>query len=249
MDDPVCINLALKTNFSRTVYVLDNNMGRLVATCIPSTVQVKERGWCATQGPAQAQPTDPGYSSGWGFCGSEEDQLECDKIVDKKLTNTSKIQVSQFDEAYCTETLQRNLNMEPGALKDPKRAFLRNVFCAGKNLSAEWENIDIYRFDDTRNIFIKQLMDRRVTETLTRAKISPYGLDGVACAGDAGAPLFKYVEENGVRKPVLVGLFSFLLWGTCRGKEEPSYFTNVEAYMDSFILKYIPKNETCIVNI
>ena len=51
---------------------------------------------------------------------------------------------------------------------------------------------------------------------------------GPNCFGDSGGPLWRFVEaesklENESTKkkkvPVLIGVFSFLLWGTCHGAQ------------------------------
>ena len=191
---------------------------------------------------------EPGYSSGWGFCSSEEDQLQCDSVADKKLKNTAKLLVSQFDRQFCTEKLAKNLQADHMRLDTVASVSEENMFCGGKNVTADWENVEAYTFDAKSGIFQLHRLDELAVRTLANANVSKYEVDGVACQGDAGAPLFKYVDHRGVQKPVLVGLFSFLLWGTCRGKQEPSYFTRVQHYMESFILKHVPRNETCIIN-
>jgi secreted trypsin-like serine protease len=63
---------------------------------------------------------------------------------------------------------------------------------------------------------------------------------GPACFGDSGGPLYTVID--GV--PVHTGVFSFLLWGTCRGRAEPSYYGRTEDYME-WIEKYIPGDEMC----
>jgi Trypsin len=247
LEDPMCINLAKSDFFNETAYVLSFDMQKVLATCIPATVQQKEKGWCTTQGFMDTTISEPSYSSGWGFCGSEEDQLQCSKNIDDKIYNTEKIPVSRFNDRFCLEQLENNLKHDMVKMNSADE-YLRNIFCVGKNVSNDWKNVKAYRFDDRNNTFLRQNLDTMAIETLVKANVSAYGLDGIACMGDPGGPLFKYVDDNGIQKPLLVGLFSFMLWGTCRGKNEPSYFLKVKPYMENFIFKYIPKNETCIVN-
>ncbi len=68
---------------------------------------------------------------------------------------------------------------------------------------------------------------------------------GPNCFGDSGGPLFSVVRA-GVRRqvPVLVGVFSFMLWGTCSGREEPGYHGDVEALL-RWIEKYVDRDEMC----
>jgi len=247
-EDPLCIKLNQKMNIKKTAYVFSTDMQQLLATCIPESVQKNERGWCATQGPSEPKPSVPGYSSGWGFCSSEEDQKNCDETADKKLKNTTKIQVSQLDNNFCKEKLEQNLRQENTVAEGTAAVFQQRIFCGGKNVSEEWDMYEAYKFENKSDTFVQQKMEKQVIETLAKSNISNNGLDGVACQGDAGAPLFKYVSQNGIQKPVLIGIFSFMLWGTCRGRQEPSYFTRINHYVDSFILKHVPRNETCLIN-
>ena len=52
---------------------------------------------------------------------------------------------------------------------------------------------------------------------------------GPGCFGDSGGPLWRevYDPELGIKVPVLVGVFSYLLWGTCYGSQEAKYYTRV----------------------
>ena len=45
---------------------------------------------------------------------------------------------------------------------------------------------------------------------------------------------------------ILEGVFSYMLWGTCRGRKEPSYAMQLSSYHD-WILRYIPKKEICVL--
>ena len=44
---------------------------------------------------------------------------------------------------------------------------------------------------------------------------------GPACFGDSGGPLWRVVNDKITKKdvPVLIGVFSFTLWGTCHGAQ------------------------------
>ena len=44
--------------------------------------------------------------------------------------------------------------------------------------------------------------------------------------------------------PVLVGVFSYLLWGTCYGTQELKYYDDVKEVVP-WIYKYVPEEETC----
>ena len=63
------------------------------------------------------------------------------------------------------------------------------------------------------------------------------------CFGDSGGPVFKLFNLV----PVLQGVFSYKLWGTCRGRNEPSYYGNVKNHL-AWIYKYVPKNEVCKID-
>ena len=43
---------------------------------------------------------------------------------------------------------------------------------------------------------------------------------------------------------MLVGVFSYLLWGTCHGTQNPKYYGKVSAVTD-WIKKYVPHEQTC----
>ena len=64
---------------------------------------------------------------------------------------------------------------------------------------------------------------------------------GPSCFGDSGGPLFTVTGDG---TAVLVGVFSFMLWGTCRGRAEPSYFVRVEDNLQ-WVRKYVSPGEVC----
>ena len=44
--------------------------------------------------------------------------------------------------------------------------------------------------------------------------------------------------------PVLVGTFSYLLWGTCHGTQDLKYYDDIK-YILPWIYNNVPKSETC----
>ena len=80
-----------------------------------------------------------------------------------------------------------------------------------------------------------------------KSNIKRYYIDGgPGCFGDSGGPLWREVIDPMSKKkvPVLVGVFSYLLWGTCHGSRDPKYYVRVSSVTD-WIRKYVPKEETC----
>ena len=52
--------------------------------------------------------------------------------------------------------------------------------------------------------------------------MNKYHIDGgPACFGDSGGPLWRTVtnKDTGIQVPVVIGVFSFTLWGTCWGTQ------------------------------
>lgn len=249
-EHPICKKLATdkKKYFKKKTFVFDAELKVLLATCYPTIMQDKEKGWCTTRAPNDDVNKEPEYDRGWGFCGQEEDQEFCDKQIDTTFQNTERVSVKQLDTKYCVDQLELNLIKEE--IKVPRADYeaLKFLICVGRNLSVNFNTTQAYRMDNKTGKFTKQKVDKAAIDLLLKANVSQFAVDGAACFGDSGGPLLKYVNHNGVKKPVIVGVFSFLLWGTCRGRNDPSYYLRIMDYMDSFIFKYVPKNETCMVS-
>ena len=62
------------------------------------------------------------------------------------------------------------------------------------------------------------------------------------CFGDSGGPLYKSLGKG--KGHVLLGVFSYILWGLCGGPRDLAYYVNVEHNID-WIFQYVPKNSTC----
>ena len=68
---------------------------------------------------------------------------------------------------------------------------------------------------------------------------------GPTCFGDSGGPLFRLLEtKGGVVVPVTIGVFSFVLWGTCQGEAEPGYYGRLRPFTD-WVKRYVPEEEVC----
>ena len=69
---------------------------------------------------------------------------------------------------------------------------------------------------------------------------------GPGCFGDSGGPLWRNVKDprTNYEVPVLVGTFSYLLWGTCHGTQDLKYYDEVKDIVD-WIYTHVPKSETC----
>jgi len=72
----------------------------------------------------------------------------------------------------------------------------------------------------------------------TKLGIKPYNVNGgPSCFGDSGGPLWQLRQKrDGTKVPVLIGVFSFMLWGTCTGRADPGYYVKV-ADLHDWILK------------
>ena len=57
-----------------------------------------------------------------------------------------------------------------------------------------------------------------------------------------GSSIFKMVGKF----PVVEGVFSYMLWGTCRGRKEPTYYNKVR--MVVFCLLALDKNYSRFLN-
>ena len=81
----------------------------------------------------------------------------------------------------------------------------------------------------------------------TQNNIRPHYVDGgPGCFGDSGGPLWRQVTDEKTKTvvPVVVGVFSYLLWGTCHGAQEPKFYGQVASIKD-WINQYVPIEQTC----
>ena len=69
---------------------------------------------------------------------------------------------------------------------------------------------------------------------------------GPGCFGDSGGPIWREVYDSKLRQkvPVLVGVASYDLWGTCHGNQNPKYYGRVSP-LTKWIKQYVPEEQMC----
>jgi len=243
-DNPTCKQILEKSgqdDFKRKTFVI-NADGGLETTCYPFKIKDGAKGWCATRPPWSDENQEPKYDSGWGFCGEDIMQSQCNESIDD-ITDTKLQPITRLQNEYCVQQLKHNLDAElPGTPEEEYNNLDKmGVVCIGQNTTHTAKDFDACKLDKDGSCKIVQLDGKLLSNLQTENKIVLNSIDGGVCFGDSGGPLLKYIGD----KPVLVGIMSFLLWGTCRSQYEPSFYTRIHSHMD-FILKHIPKDELCL---
>jgi len=255
-ENPICKNLAKgqkKDGIKETTYVLKKmgNKYKVLTICYRTKPPEKSKGWCTTREPMLDENEEPKMDSGWGFCSNEDDQKDCNKYI-TEVVNTDRRPVYRQDDQWCLDELMKNLKREqPDVTYDDIKTFPR-LYCAGNNVSLPIEGDEFFLSEDENYTSFTKLDANEHQEDLKVALKEKFGNDahamdgGPACFGDSGGPMWKNIVDKttGKTKPVLIGVFSFMLWGTCRGRHEPSYYGRVRDYLD-FIYRHVPKEEVC----
>jgi len=245
--DPVCQSvlkqLGMK-DFQEESYVF-NEDDSLKTVCYPFYIKSNQKGWCGTKPPWQTEFQEPKGTGGWGYCGGDQYQQFCDTRKED-VVDTRKFNVTQLNEEFCFEMLRKNMKVELPQVPESEYNKLdeQGIICIGRNVSYEVEKYPAFQ-QVGKNRYEKILMnDAQLLSVKRDSSESFSAIDGGACFGDSGGPLVKIERVGGVEKPVLIGVMSFLLWGACKSKSDPSYYTRISRYMD-FITKHVPKEELC----
>jgi len=248
--DPNCQRLIAQmrqkigaVDFKKKTFVFNSN-GSLLTTCYPAHIKKGRKGWCTTRDPWLEENKEPQPDEGWGFCGEEDYQQNCNGFI-TKVIDTSLMPVSQLDKSYCVRELKKNIEKElPGVPEEDYNDLGKTkLVCIGKNITQSQKDFQVFGL--VNDTFVKLPLDKfdKVVDSIEKAIHKPL-LNVIkasgACFGDSGGPLVKYVGE----KPVLIGIMSFLLWGTCRSRFEPTFYTRIKDHLD-LVLKHIPKEELC----
>ena len=125
---------------------------------------------------------------------------------------------------------------------------LPGQFCVGRKKKIDLANTEIYSQQSEKKFDrIPAITDDILTVLYEDDPQNIESIDGGACLGDSGeyqfiscsnfpndnilkeyyysgGPFFKMVGKY----PVVEGVCSYLLWGTCRGRMEPTYYDKVK---------------------
>merc|ERR1711915_188018 len=233
-------------DFKKESYVFNKN-GSLNTTCYPFFIKKEEKGWCATRDPHEAEDSEPEPTFGWGYCGDDEFQAQCNTYRNDYV-DTRKKSVTRLNEQFCIDRLRENMQVEFPMVSESEYSSLddMNVLCVGKNDTNELEESPAYQQLGEGDQFDPVPLDTEKRKLILAENPKHQFLidGGGACFGDSGGPLFKMVKDGYHEKPVLLGVMSFLLWGACKSMFEPTYFTRVHRFVD-FIKNYVPEDELC----
>ncbi|TRY80097.1 hypothetical protein TCAL_17094 [Tigriopus californicus] len=222
-------------SFRRTSFVFNNDQNTLNVTCYPKIPPKGSKGWCSTRNPGIHADAEPDIDSGWGFCSPDKRQDYCNEPIPSKIDSQATT-VSVFDADKCVYEMGQNLKIEqpsvqPEEYRDLQRA---NLFCVGINHTNELDE-SIYRLNLDGRLSkisrdsVRAQLQAKLTET---GDIQTHFLEGgPGCFGDSGGPAFRVMTDPVTNRkvPVLMGVFSFMLWGTCGSREEPSYYGHLRA--------------------
>jgi len=251
--DPICQKLLAhikaeknktkKIDFTKKTFVFKAD-GNLQTTCYPTTIKPGRKGWCTTRNPWEDENKEPKPDSGWGFCGEEDYQKNCSSETEiEDVLDTRLMQVSQITDDFCIRQLKKNIEKElPGVPEEDYNDLGKSkLICTGKNVT--WKNTDFQAWGYFNKTFVSIEIEKIIQLLHNESKSGSllHTIQGSgSCFGDSGGPLVKYEGD----KPVLVGVMSFLLWGTCRSRFEPTFYTRIKDRL-GFIFKHVPKDELC----
>jgi len=240
--DPNCKGLP---PLRRRAHVFSSAL-RYLTTCYPAR-DAKGRGWCTTRPPGVDENAEPRYASGWGFCSGDERQKYCSSEVVPRMTDTRAKKMEFLTEDFCVEKLADNLKVEQPEVRKSEFASLSRgagIECVGQNHTHNFDQDGF--FMRSKNGSVEELSSLSKWELAqhvlaSNGSTSLHNVDGgPVCFGDSGGPLFRLAPtRDGKLAPVITGVFSFILWGTCQGRAEPGYFGSV-GFAEEWLKRYLP---------
>ncbi len=245
--DPLCSSLRKSHpklhGEERLIHILQGKQ-KYLTTCYPKRAPKGSRGWCTTRAPGVDDDEEPGPTKGWGFCSGEESQKHCNEETPEKQ-NTTAYRLGILNSAFCKLQLGKNLRVEQPEVKPDEYVDIEGkagLFCVGRNYSHHFEKDLFYQRTGDGHFSKVSWSDKQVEDTLQHhSHVQQRAVSGgPVCFGDSGGPLFQLVYEpaRNLVRPVLIGVFSFILWGTCQGEDEPGYFGRVD-FAENWIRQYV----------
>jgi len=244
--DPVCQGLLSflgRKSITNTIHVLSKDRKSKITTCYPTRPKPNSKGWCSVRPPDEDENKEPQYDKGWGFCSMDPDQADCSSSVAHKVKDLTAFKVNKLKREYCVDKLMENLKVEQPEVTRTDVDNLPKQFCVGRRSKVKFDDKEIYSQQSKKNF-------KKITGGVTDSILDilreddPENVEtidgGPACFGDSGGPVFSMEGKT----PVLEGVFSFMLWGTCRGRKEPTYYNKVSHFL-SWITKHVPKKMLC----
>ncbi len=245
--DPVCVSLRKSSpaleGEERLVHVMDGKK-KYVTTCYPKRAPKGSKGWCTVRAPGVFKDKEPTPTDGWGFCSNEDSQKHCNEKIPKKQ-NTTAYRLGIFNTEFCKVELGKNLKVEQPRATPEEYADIEGkagLYCLGQNYSHHFEKDLYYQRGVNGHFYELSWSDHNVMETMYHhSNIPKHAVSGgLVCFGDSGGPLFQLVYEPSRKlvQPIVIGAFSFMLWATCQGADEPGYFGKVN-FVEDWIKKYV----------
>jgi len=234
---------------SKTIHILTEDLSSLVTTCYPDSPERATKGWCTVRDQGIDDNKEPEADSGWGYCSSDHDQEECNKLVTQVL-DISITRVNILDRKYCIDKLMDNLNVEQPDVKVDDLENLPKQFCIGRKKEVPLDTKLFYRQNTLKGSpFLKiEKSNENVKEQMKKIleKANPDNTEtidgGPNCFGDSGGPIFRVSEKN---ETIIEGVYSYMLWGTCRGRKEPSYVMEL-SHLHDWIFQNVPEKDICV---
>ena len=122
--------------------------------------------------------------------------------------------------------------------------FRSGLICTGVVHYRDWSEDGAYlhtELDKFKEVDLGPELIDSVVES-RQVKAQPVTA-GPSCFGDEGGPLFRVHRK----RAVLVGIFSFVPWGKCVGREDLGFFTGVKEHM-AWIRQYVAWDETFVMD-
>lgn len=243
--DPVCARLHanVRDQTLKVNHIFDR-VGRHVTTCYPSYPPGNSKGWCSTRDITSDIDSEPTPMSGWGFCSGAQEQSECNAIGIGY--NTTAEEVHYMDRLTCANTLYDwetfGRKKKPPFEEYREEYEARGLICTGRVSKRDWSKENFFQQIDGQRFHRLEVTEQLIRSAVDSGTIYEYTVEGGPnCHGDEGGPLFRVANF----RPVLVGIFSFVPWGKCTGKEDLAFHMDIKYHM-AWLARYAAEDGWCL---